>query len=124
MFAGIVLCLLLLANFGQEGGAEPGVVMAKIDPTIRNDPAIYPPKAVLDRLEHLTPRAAAGSVPPMRNVGTTSTIAQFKHSVEAVLGKLRAASMQLEMTSADLNKAADTVSADVTERCAFCTSEV
>jgi methyl-accepting chemotaxis protein len=40
------------------------------------------------------------------------TIEQFKRSVEAALGKLRAASMQLEMSSADLNKVADTVSAE------------
>jgi methyl-accepting chemotaxis protein len=40
------------------------------------------------------------------------TIDQFKRSVEAALGKLRAASMQLETSSADLNKAGDIVSAE------------
>lgn len=40
------------------------------------------------------------------------TIEQFKRSVEAALGKLRGASMQLEMSSTDLNKVADTVSAE------------
>ena len=40
------------------------------------------------------------------------TIAQFKHSVENALSKLRAAAMKLEMSSADLNKAADTVSSE------------
>jgi methyl-accepting chemotaxis protein len=40
------------------------------------------------------------------------TIEQFKRSVEAALGKLRAASMHLEMSSTDLNKVADTVSAE------------
>ncbi len=40
------------------------------------------------------------------------TIAQFKNSVENVLGKLRAASMKLEMSSTDLNKAADTVTSE------------
>ena len=40
------------------------------------------------------------------------TIAQFKNSVESVLGKLRGASMQLEMSSTDLNKAADTVTSE------------
>ncbi len=40
------------------------------------------------------------------------TIAEFKHSVENALGKLRAASMKLEMSSADLNKAADTMSSE------------
>ena len=37
-------------------------------------------------------------------------ISQFKTSVESALSKLRAASMQLEMSSTGLNKAADTVS--------------
>jgi methyl-accepting chemotaxis protein len=40
------------------------------------------------------------------------TIEQFRRSVEAALGKLRAASMQLETSSADLNKAGDIVSAE------------
>jgi methyl-accepting chemotaxis protein len=41
-----------------------------------------------------------------------NTISQFKHSVENALSTLRAASMKLEMSSADLNKAADTVSSE------------
>ena len=41
-----------------------------------------------------------------------TTIAQFKHSVESALGKLRAASMKLELRSTDLNKAADTRSSE------------
>jgi len=40
------------------------------------------------------------------------TIAQFKHSVESALSKLRGASMKLEMSSTDLNKSADTMSAE------------
>ncbi|HZD90764.1 MAG TPA: methyl-accepting chemotaxis protein, partial [Pseudolabrys sp.] len=40
------------------------------------------------------------------------TIAQFKNSIETVLGKLRAAALKLEMSSDDLNKAADTVSTE------------
>ncbi len=44
-----------------------------------------------------------------RSTIISTSIAQFKHSVEGVLGKLRAASMKLEMSSSDLNKAADTV---------------
>ena len=44
------------------------------------------------------------------------TIAQFKHSVESALSKLRAAAMKLEMSSTDLNKAADTVSAEAAHR--------
>jgi methyl-accepting chemotaxis protein len=42
----------------------------------------------------------------------SQTIGSFKHSVESVLGKLRAASTKLEMSSSDLNKTADTVSSD------------
>jgi methyl-accepting chemotaxis protein len=34
----------------------------------------------------------------------SQTIGSFKHSVESVLGKLRAASTKLEMSSSDLNK--------------------
>jgi methyl-accepting chemotaxis protein len=40
------------------------------------------------------------------------TISQFKHSVENALSTLRAASMKLEISSTDLNKAADTVSSE------------
>ncbi len=40
------------------------------------------------------------------------TIAQFKHSVESALGKLRGASKMLETSSSDLNKSADTMSAE------------
>jgi len=41
-----------------------------------------------------------------------ATIAQFKNSVETPLGKLRAASTKLETSSADVNKAGDTVSSE------------
>ncbi len=40
------------------------------------------------------------------------TIADFKNSIEAVLRKLRGASSRLEVSSRDLNKAADTVTAE------------
>jgi methyl-accepting chemotaxis protein len=40
------------------------------------------------------------------------TIGEFKNSIETVLRKLRAASLKLEMSSRDLNTAADTVSAE------------
>ena len=40
------------------------------------------------------------------------TIAQFKHSVESALSKLRTAAMKLELSSSDLNKTADTVSSE------------
>ncbi|HEX3709943.1 MAG TPA: HAMP domain-containing methyl-accepting chemotaxis protein [Pseudolabrys sp.] len=42
------------------------------------------------------------------------TIAQFKHSVESALGKLRGAAMKLELSSSDLNKTADTMSSEAT----------
>ncbi|MEP7030240.1 MAG: HAMP domain-containing methyl-accepting chemotaxis protein [Pseudolabrys sp.] len=48
----------------------------------------------------------------LRSDVISQTIIRFKHSVESVLGKLRAASMKLEMSSSDLNKTADTVSAE------------
>ena len=48
----------------------------------------------------------------LRSDTISQTIAEFKHSVETVLGKLRAASTKLEMSSSDLNKTADTVSAE------------
>jgi len=47
-----------------------------------------------------------------RNDEISLTIAQFKHSVESALTKLRAASMKLEMSSTDLNKSADVMSAE------------
>jgi methyl-accepting chemotaxis protein len=54
----------------------------------------------------------AGRAREQRSETIAATIGQFKHSVEGVLGKLRAASMKLETSSSDLNKAADTVSAE------------
>jgi methyl-accepting chemotaxis protein len=57
-------------------------------------------------------QAEGGRSQEQRSATISSTIAQFKQSVEAVLGKLRAASLNLEMSSSDLNKAADTVSAE------------
>ena len=47
-----------------------------------------------------------------RSTTIATTIGHFKHTVESALGKLRAASMKLEMNSSDLNKAADTVSTE------------
>ncbi|HZT27043.1 MAG TPA: HAMP domain-containing methyl-accepting chemotaxis protein [Pseudolabrys sp.] len=57
-------------------------------------------------------QAESGRNQEQRSATISHTIAQFKHSVEDVLGKLRAASMKLERSSSDLNKAADTVSAE------------
>jgi methyl-accepting chemotaxis protein len=39
-------------------------------------------------------------------------VAHFNHSVNSALGRLRAASLKLEMSSSDLNKSADTVSSE------------
>jgi methyl-accepting chemotaxis protein len=57
-------------------------------------------------------QAESGRAQEQRSATISTTIAQFKHSVESVLGKLRAASMKLEMSSSDLNKAADTMSTE------------
>jgi len=57
-------------------------------------------------------QAESGRAQEQRSTTISSTIAQFKQSVETVLGRLRTASMKLEMSSSDLNKAADIVSAE------------
>ncbi len=57
-------------------------------------------------------QAETGRAQQQRSATISQTIAQFKQSVESVLGKLRHASMKLEMTSSDLNKAADIMSAE------------
>jgi len=57
-------------------------------------------------------QADATKAQAQRNDETAFSIAQFKHSVESALTKLRAASMKLEMSSTDLNKSADTMSAE------------
>jgi methyl-accepting chemotaxis protein len=67
---------------------------------------------MIEREELAVIQTAASRAQEQRSSTISLTIAQFKHSVEAVLGKLRAASMKLEMSSADLNKAADTMSAE------------
>ncbi|HXX26457.1 MAG TPA: methyl-accepting chemotaxis protein [Pseudolabrys sp.] len=57
-------------------------------------------------------QADSGRAQEQRSATISQIIGQFKHSVESVLGKLRAASMKLEMSSTDLNKSADTMSAE------------
>jgi methyl-accepting chemotaxis protein len=57
-------------------------------------------------------QAEDGYAKEQRSDTISLTIAQFKQSVETVLGKLRSASIKLEMSSADLNKTADTVSSE------------
>ncbi len=47
-----------------------------------------------------------------RSNSIAMTIAQFHQSVGRALGRLRAASLKLEMSSTDLNKSADTVSSE------------
>jgi methyl-accepting chemotaxis protein len=47
--------------------------------------------------------------------GIPGSIAEFKHTVEEALAKLRAASMKLEMSSSDLDSAADTVSGEANQ---------
>src|SRR6185312_11552883 len=67
---------------------------------------------MVEREKLAASQAASGRAQESRSATISTTIAQFKHSVESVLGKLRAASMKLEMSSSDLNKSADTMSAE------------
>jgi methyl-accepting chemotaxis protein len=63
--------------------------------------------------EKLTATQAATAHAQVERAETIShTIALFKHTVESALGKLRGASMKLEISSADLNKAADAMSGE------------
>ena len=61
-------------------------------------------------------QADASHAQAQRNDTIGLTIAQFKHSVESALSKLRGASMKLEMSSTDLNKSADTMSSGSAHR--------
>jgi methyl-accepting chemotaxis protein len=65
---------------------------------------------MIEREKLAATQAEANRAQVLRGDTITQTIAQFKHSVESALGKLRAAAMKLEMSSSDLNKTADTVS--------------
>lgn len=67
---------------------------------------------MIEREQLSMKQAEANQWQQERSNNIAMTIEQFKRSVEAALGKLRSASMQLEMSSADLNKVADTVSAE------------
>jgi methyl-accepting chemotaxis protein len=67
---------------------------------------------MIEREKLAAGQAASGLAQEQRSSTISTTIAQFKHSVESVLGKLRAASMKLEMSSTGLNKAADIMSAE------------
>ncbi|MBI2715043.1 MAG: methyl-accepting chemotaxis protein [Rhizobiales bacterium] len=68
--------------------------------------------SMIERESLAQTQAEASRAREQRSDTISSTIGQFKHSVENVLGKLRAAAMKLEMSSADLNKTADTVSSE------------
>ena len=57
-------------------------------------------------------QAEAAAAGEQRSATVATTITLFKSSVERALGKLRGASMKLEMSSSGLNKAADTMSAE------------
>jgi methyl-accepting chemotaxis protein len=67
---------------------------------------------MIEREKLATIQADAGRAQTLRNDTISQTIAQFKHSVESALNKLRGASIKLETSSSDLNKAADTMSAE------------
>jgi methyl-accepting chemotaxis protein len=68
--------------------------------------------SMVEREKLAATQAETGRAQEQRSATIATTIAQFEHSVETVLGKLRAASMKLEMSSTDLNKTADTMSAE------------
>ncbi|MBI3702626.1 MAG: HAMP domain-containing protein [Rhizobiales bacterium] len=68
--------------------------------------------SMIERESLAQTQADASRAREQRSEIIASTIGQFKLSVENVLGKLRTAAMKLEMSSADLNKTADTVSAE------------
>jgi methyl-accepting chemotaxis protein len=68
--------------------------------------------SMIERESLAQTQAEASHAREQRSDTIASTIGQFKLSVENVLGKLRSAAMKLEMSSADLNKTADTVSAE------------
>jgi len=67
---------------------------------------------MIEREKLAAVQADATQTEAQRNREIAITIAQFKHSVESALAKLRGASMKLEMSSTDLNKSADTMSAE------------
>jgi methyl-accepting chemotaxis protein len=65
---------------------------------------------MIEREKLASVQADATKAEAQRNSEIGLTIAQFRHSVESALSKLRGASMKLEMSSTDLNKSADTMS--------------
>jgi methyl-accepting chemotaxis protein len=67
---------------------------------------------MIEREKLAATQADASRAQVQRNDAISLTIAQFKHSVESALSKLRAASIKLEMSSTDLNKSADTMSTE------------
>ena len=68
--------------------------------------------SMIEREELAMKQTEASQSQQERSNAIAMTIEQFKRSVENALGKLRTASMQLEMSSTDLNKVADTVSTE------------
>jgi methyl-accepting chemotaxis protein len=67
---------------------------------------------MLEREKLAASQTEVSQAQEVRSSTIALTIKQFEHSVENVLGKLRGASMKLEMSSTDLNKTADTVSSE------------
>ena len=67
---------------------------------------------IIERERLAETQAQASRSREQRSDMIAMTIAEFRNSVGNALGKLRAASLKLEMNSADLNKAADTVSSE------------
>jgi methyl-accepting chemotaxis protein len=68
--------------------------------------------SMIERQQLAARQSEASRAQETRSNTIATTIDGFRRSVEAALGKLRGASTRLETSSADLNKVADTVSAD------------
>ncbi len=69
---------------------------------------------MLERVKLAATQTEANQAQELRSETISSAIAAFKRSVETALSRLRGAAMKLELSSADLNKAADTVSTEAT----------
>ncbi|MBV9955844.1 MAG: methyl-accepting chemotaxis protein [Pseudolabrys sp.] len=67
---------------------------------------------MIEREKLASTQAQTSRAREIRSETIASTITAFKHSVETALTRLRGAALKLEMSSSDLTKAADTVSAE------------
>jgi len=107
---GLVAAMKRLASGDTEGRIPATKAHDEIGAMART--VIVFRDSMIERERLAATQAETASAREQRAMAIASTIAQFKNSVESVLGKLRAASMKLEMSASDLNKAADTVSGE------------